>query len=670
MAKVLEETKSRESADLARTTLETEIDNLTSTLFTEANRMVAVERIARARAEEKMSRVEDSTGDMAGVLEELQGTLREKVELLDERDKELEELKTRLEEIALKTILPVQAGDPLYSDGDIVTAAVSTSHLNSPLLAAFSSHHLALAESPQLSTSTLPYQEFIAFITYLRALRLSILARPPVETPGLMQSYTAATGNRSLSFGITSSSPASTREAEINGPTLAPAQIMSPYLPLSSHLSQPFLKRCVEEDSEPSLRLDLAPGLGFISRRQVSTAVIDGTILIEPAFGGSVLPSTTCCLCGVALERWWGSEIILAPAKPIVNTTMRKVLERSAWPSSYFSKASPTASEPVSPTSSSHPTPTESARSGSDGVAPTGSTFALPHAPIHQQIHIFRVNDTTTTRYAICPNYCLPRLRSVCDLWTYLRALEKGLLLEDPTTSGSRVVSSSFSPSLSKLNLTANASVEAVGSNGVGEEEEKKEKVVDEADGTVTDEKEEKVEESEGKVEESVEIVDDKAGTDAKEEERKEEATSVPVSPVQTAKPPVPRRSGARAKVTPSLSTSPSLESVVLTPSSPSTLSEPFEPTPDSTSAARLSPVVSATQKRKPSPLGSSYRTPDRSNMTGEDETVSIAWEDRSWTEVNKLKESVFWSRINAVNGDGVPVISRVLRLESSSSVL
>ncbi|KPV74956.1 uncharacterized protein RHOBADRAFT_2766, partial [Rhodotorula graminis WP1] len=60
MTKVMEETKNRETAVQAQTALETEIESLTSNLFTEANKMVAFERVARARAEEKMRSFEEA----------------------------------------------------------------------------------------------------------------------------------------------------------------------------------------------------------------------------------------------------------------------------------------------------------------------------------------------------------------------------------------------------------------------------------------------------------------------------------------------------------------------------------------------------------------------------------------------------------------------------------
>lgn len=43
-----------------------------------------------------------------------------------------------------------------------------------------------------------------------------------------------------------------------------------------------FYKRALVEDIEPTLRLDLAPGLSWLARRTVLSAVTDGSLVVEP----------------------------------------------------------------------------------------------------------------------------------------------------------------------------------------------------------------------------------------------------------------------------------------------------------------------------------------------------------------------------------------------------
>ncbi|KAG5370137.1 Rab guanine nucleotide exchange factor SEC2 [Yarrowia sp. C11] len=66
--------------------------------------------------------------------------------------------------------------------------------------------------------------------------------------------------------------------------------IYSSYMSPQSHKEPPplqlkdtrFFKKFISEDFEPTLRLDLAPGLSWLARRAVQMAILDGTIVIDP----------------------------------------------------------------------------------------------------------------------------------------------------------------------------------------------------------------------------------------------------------------------------------------------------------------------------------------------------------------------------------------------------
>lgn len=61
-----------------------------------------------------------------------------------------------------------------------------------------------------------------------------------------------------------------------------------------------FYKRCLVEDVEPTLRLDLAPGLSWLARRTVIGAVTSGTLVVEPFIPQSRFYGNAyaCALCG------------------------------------------------------------------------------------------------------------------------------------------------------------------------------------------------------------------------------------------------------------------------------------------------------------------------------------------------------------------------------------
>lgn len=93
------------------------------------------------------------------------------------------------------------------------------------------------------------------------------------------------------SFGSASSSPSKSQ-------THSPSGSMSSPQPGSSHpplKETRFYKRALVEDIEPTLRLDLAPGISWLTRRTVMNGICEGSLLVEP------MPPTgrdPCAMCG------------------------------------------------------------------------------------------------------------------------------------------------------------------------------------------------------------------------------------------------------------------------------------------------------------------------------------------------------------------------------------
>lgn len=765
MAKVLEETKSRESAVQAHDALQEEIDNLTSSLFTEANRMVAVERFARARAEEKMKSLEESAGVMDGLFEELQVNLREKVEAWEEKDGEVGALRQQITHLinagsngeALvngngnhgddETIPHDGVGGLLFSDGNHVTAASNalTMALASPLLPGASSPSLSHNRNtqpvsllpPRLLTTVLPYQEFLSFINYLRQLRVSVLSKP-IEPSGFPQAYATASSSRTTSSHSTSNSLPNNHVTSPPPPP-SPAQLLSSHLPLSSHLSQPFLKRCIMEDSDPTLRLDLAPSLGFLSRRNVQTAILDGTLLIEPSSYNAPLPGSSCAMCGVGLERYWRGEGELrlssqvgneggtsgSTAKNVGGTVMKVLGGKGGWGLSSFTGGSSRTSSISTIASvgssaaggSSGPSSPITVTFGSTTAPPLGLGMNFPPStptpgtqtpqdptnpfsffnPTAQQIHIFRATDTSHSRYAICPTYCLPRLRGVCEFWNYVRVMERGLLLEE----GFRFVAgrgrgkSELEREERKREKEVKADEEELelGVEQVGLHEENVESKAEEVEGGPVEEAPAGEPDVEAKQEEPEVATVEKDSTIQEEEEVPApvgaiESTSTPLAPaveilspaldltpiptvpssplrLNTSKagaPLIPRRSGARP-TTPNLPQS--VESFSSVTSSPQTANA-VTPNPASPQRPKLPPRHIGRMKTPGGSgghaFGSNGMTPGAgSNIVAD----AVGWEDRCWTEVVRLKESLFWTRVAGVGEGGEQVSGRGARVEA-----
>ena len=113
-------------------------------------------------------------------------------------------------------------------------------------------------------------------------------------------------GIAGLSNGLNGSSPtlhATTSPAGTHSPTTPGS-----YASNSTSQKEPmllretkFYKRVLTEDVEPTLRLDLAPGISWLTRRSLLTAVCEGSLIVEPIPEASRKlygRYTTCSVCG------------------------------------------------------------------------------------------------------------------------------------------------------------------------------------------------------------------------------------------------------------------------------------------------------------------------------------------------------------------------------------
>ncbi|KZV96988.1 hypothetical protein EXIGLDRAFT_670637 [Exidia glandulosa HHB12029] len=216
----------------------------------------------------------------------------------------------------------------------------------------------------KLISSHVPYEEFLLFVAHLRSLR----------------------------------------------PQPVPA--MSTLLPL------PFLARIVMEDSDPTLRLDLAPALNWLSRRAVTAAVHAGALNVEPITTGAYLRETstmnapaalssiTCAMCGKQVH----------PNSATHPKLSHKPSNSGSW--NMFNLVPSQPSTPPSASSSAAPT------------LPPRPSSRNSHPIYQSQIFVFRVTAASTpgtsgqksTTYALCgTGWCLPRLRATCALWHFIR---------------------------------------------------------------------------------------------------------------------------------------------------------------------------------------------------------------------------------------------------------
>ncbi|KAJ8469135.1 hypothetical protein ONZ51_g9190 [Trametes cubensis] len=205
---------------------------------------------------------------------------------------------------------------------------------------------------PRLMATHVPYHEFLIFISHLRAIRPAS-AQPPA---------------------------------------------MSTLLPL------PFLARLVSEDSDPTVRLDLAPSLNWLSRRSVLAAIHSGQLTVEPMHFANLLEE----LAPPNIPSHSHHTQIVTPTTP---NPARSGSQSASWSTSLFKN--------VRAGDLGLPTPFAGNNRHSAQLSPAS-------AEPPSQVYIFRLEATSSglpsTIYPLCTTgWCLARLRTTCSLWAFVR---------------------------------------------------------------------------------------------------------------------------------------------------------------------------------------------------------------------------------------------------------
>ena len=394
MERVVDETAQRGKAESDRTRVEAELEELSASLFNEANKMVAVERLARAQAEAKS--------------QDLERSLRDTERMMREQQEMLKNLQAQVEARGGTAVVPVPDAGPAPEPAH---PAIQTLTVNIP-----------------------PYYEFLAFLSHLRALHQQLVPYVNMHLSGIDWTQAMPSSMIGVMSPAMGSNGSSTRQRDY------------PYLPmsaenlvqLSSQMSLPFIRRAQDEDIEPCLRLSHASGLNWLTRRQATTALLDGNVVIEPLFLGGVVPDEealraeysavppgACALCGTPLLNVGAT--VPAPSEAsrrphdLLSTASSLAQTRRSLPSIFHSLRR-SASELGRSSDASEEKESNEIFS-QETAAESAATLPIP-------THCFRITDSATSRYLVCTHHCLHRLRAVYGFWTFIRTLERAIVLE------------------------------------------------------------------------------------------------------------------------------------------------------------------------------------------------------------------------------------------------
>uniref|UniRef100_A0A060T8R5 ARAD1D09394p n=1 Tax=Blastobotrys adeninivorans TaxID=409370 RepID=A0A060T8R5_BLAAD len=419
------EISKRESAERESSRLQGEIEELTGSLFDEANRMVA-----------------DAKKETAYILKKnshLEARLAEKDALLESLNQQLDGLKEVLQDMT----------DEKAVDGTPRTPGINSSSSNSSTAmfaaaamtgsSATGASSSIISNSTELSrgddvTSTPQGTEGTAGLegpdtprendhAYSVALFSSI--RPIVRRDlTAFTEFKSMTSHHKFILQIHSSlhpNSSTNGEVPVQGPSLKDFR---------------FFKRVLNDDIEPTLRLDQSPTLSWLARRSVMSAILDGTAVVEPISGvnesfkfignellnheasvngsGNMYPTgntpvatrSPCKLCG---ESRSDSLLHARMHNLRVGRTGRSNGGVGSESPSFFSSLA--SRETLSPISSDKDSEGQGASTEDGSVVSTG--------------------------YPLC-YYCVNRVRTVCDFVTFMRAVRDGLWKADDDVGRAR----------------------------------------------------------------------------------------------------------------------------------------------------------------------------------------------------------------------------------------
>ncbi|KAE8379228.1 hypothetical protein BDV26DRAFT_173984 [Aspergillus bertholletiae] len=273
--------------------IEQELETLTAALFEEANKMVAAAKLEREAVEKKNEQLRAQVKDTESLLASHQEQLAELKSVLQEMNITKDDIETR----TIASAAPASPAKQQQQTPAIIKQSPETPVLSEPApiveeLVPGPSTSFPHLIRPICRTDIHAFEEFKELFT------LSSVSKPASRaTSG---SYTGlnvmslAAGFSSGGFGSASSSPAKSQTHSPNGSISSP-QPANSHIPLKETR---FYKRVLNEDIEPTLRLDAAPGISWLTRRSVLSGICDGSLVVEPMPSSAKKYEFPCSLCG------------------------------------------------------------------------------------------------------------------------------------------------------------------------------------------------------------------------------------------------------------------------------------------------------------------------------------------------------------------------------------
>ncbi|KAJ8132208.1 hypothetical protein O1611_g1415 [Lasiodiplodia mahajangana] len=306
---VAEEKNQRIEVEKEKKKIEQELETLTVSLFEEANKMVITAKEDAKKEQDVLNRKN----------EQLKAQLTDTESLLKSQQEQLAQLKLVMEQMAAdhddqSGTAPSSPGfskfDPRDDDTQISEGASQSGVLES--FALTYPTNLSHLIHPVLRTDLASYEDFLSLIktskrsssrvssgSYSGLPILSFTGNTAISAPSNASTASLSATGTPTSTNVSPQTPNTPASAISTGSA-------APSTPLPPLKETKFYKRALAEDIEPTLRLDIAPGLSWLARRSVLSAMTEGTLVVEPIPTNSPFASISrpqyypCSLCGEA----------------------------------------------------------------------------------------------------------------------------------------------------------------------------------------------------------------------------------------------------------------------------------------------------------------------------------------------------------------------------------
>ncbi|KAJ5572860.1 hypothetical protein N7450_009844 [Penicillium hetheringtonii] len=287
-AALAEERTQRAAVEKGKKTIEQELETLTADLFEEANKMVAAAKIEREAVEKKN--------------EQLRSQIKDTESLLASHQDQLAELKSVMQGMHLTK-------DDLDSRTNVSTAPPSPGGVPPP--PGFSRQESDLDNEPTtLNPEELTpgpscnFPEMIrmvcradlpAYDDFRDLLVLSRTSKPPSRAGSGSYAGLNVMSLASFATGGSNSATSSPTKGVTHSPNGSLSSQTGSHIPLKDTR---FYKRVLMEDIEPTLRLDLSPGISWLTRRTVLSGICEGSLVVEPMPAATKKYEFPCSVCG------------------------------------------------------------------------------------------------------------------------------------------------------------------------------------------------------------------------------------------------------------------------------------------------------------------------------------------------------------------------------------